>query len=86
MSDKNSRDVNKLGKFYTFQVTEDKFMTARSKARLMFTKHFRNAFIFGFLIEAMIIKTRICNILYRFRYKCCQKYNLKKIRQQEEGR
>lgn len=60
MSEKNSRDIKKLGKFYTFQVTEDKFVTARTKARFLFTKHLRNAFIFGFLIEAMIIKTRIC--------------------------
>lgn len=29
-------------------------------------KHFRNAFIFGFLVETMIIKSKICNnkILY----------------------
>lgn len=26
----------------------------------MIFKHFRNAFIFGFLVETMIIKSRIC--------------------------
>jgi hypothetical protein len=60
MSDKNSRDAAKLGKFYTFEVTEKKFFTAQAKARTLYVKHLRNAFIFGFLIETMIIKTRLC--------------------------
>ena len=60
MSEKKSRDANKLGKFYTFEVTEQKYFKAQSKVRSLYIKHFRNAFIFGFLIEAMIINTRIC--------------------------
>lgn len=30
----------------------------------MYFKHFRNAFIFGFCIELMITKSRICNFNY----------------------
>ncbi|CAK59443.1 unnamed protein product (macronuclear) [Paramecium tetraurelia] len=57
---KQSKDQQKLGKFYTFEVTAEKLQTVQQKARSMYFKHFRNAFIFGFCIEFMIIKSRIC--------------------------
>lgn len=57
---KKSRDAAKLGNFFNFEVTSEKFFTAQDRARKQSLKHFRNAFIFGFLIELMIIKTRIC--------------------------
>jgi hypothetical protein len=60
MSDKKSRDSQKLGKFYTFKVTPEKMNYAQTRVKSVYIKHLRNAFIFGFLIELMITKTRIC--------------------------
>jgi len=57
--DKNS----KIGKFYTFEVTEDRLKTVEKMTRKAYMKHFRNAFILGFCVEIMITQTRICNFL-----------------------
>ncbi|CAD8162263.1 unnamed protein product [Paramecium octaurelia] len=60
-----SKDQEKLGKFYTFEVTAEKLQTVQQRARSMYFKHFRNAFIFGFCIEFMIIKSRIYENIVR---------------------
>lgn len=39
------------------------------KMRSMYIKHFRNAFIFGFCVELMIVKTRICIMMNIFKMK-----------------
>lgn len=57
---KNLKEKDKLGKFYTFEVTEDRLKTVEKLSRKNLIKHFRNAFILGFCVELMIIKTRIC--------------------------
>ncbi|CAD8116296.1 unnamed protein product [Paramecium sonneborni] len=62
---KQSKDQEKLGKFYTFEVTAEKLQTVQQKARKMYFKHFRNAFIFGFCIELMITKSRIYENIVR---------------------
>lgn len=57
---KQSRDQQKLGKFYDFSITPEKLTVAQTRARNVVFRHFRNAFLFGFAIELMIIRTRIC--------------------------
>ena len=50
----------KLGKFYDFTVTEERFNKVQTMSNKKLFKNFRNAFIFGFLVEALMIRTKIC--------------------------
>ena len=45
---------DRIGKFYDFSINDEKFSNVQKIARKTYFKHFRNAFIFGLLIEAMI--------------------------------
>ena len=58
---KDLKNKSKIGKFYNFQVSEDRFRTVEQLSKKAYIKHFRNAFILGFLVEALVTKTRICN-------------------------
>lgn len=58
MKKKNPKDYSKL---YDFQIKPEKIATMETQVNRLAIKHFRNAFIFGFLIELMIVKTKICN-------------------------
>jgi len=61
--DLKNQGNSKIGKFYNFEVTEERFRTVEKLTRKAYIKHFRNAFILGFLVEGLITQTRICNIL-----------------------
>lgn len=47
-------------KFYNFEISPTRLKEFQGKLKYMSFKHLRNAFIFGFAIEYMVIKTQIC--------------------------
>jgi hypothetical protein len=51
--------MSSFKQFQDFLVTSDKIAETKVRARKMAIKHFRNAFIMGFLLELMLIKTPI---------------------------
>ena len=58
---KNNKGTDKIGKFYNFDITTEKFERARVLNKKLIIRHFFGAFTLGFLIELMITRTRICN-------------------------
>ncbi|KAM3134373.1 hypothetical protein pb186bvf_013486 [Paramecium bursaria] len=62
---KPPRESQKIGNFNTFQLPSDHVETVQNRVRSQYVKLFRNAFIFGFFIEIVIIKTRIYQNLIR---------------------
>jgi hypothetical protein len=59
---KGIKEKDKLGKFYSFEVTEDRLRNVEKITKRSIFKHFRNAFILGFAVELMITQTKICKI------------------------
>jgi len=49
--------LDKLGKFYNFEVSNERFSRFENRANGMVLKHFRNAFIVGFFIEMIVVNT-----------------------------
>jgi len=60
------RESQKLGKFYNFQITETRFAKVSQKGQQLVLRHFRNSLIFGFLIEALIVQSKICTCFSLF--------------------
>ena len=54
-------------KFYDFSISSERLKMFQNNVKFMSFRHFRNAFIFGFLIEYMVIRTQICDIFKLFR-------------------
>jgi hypothetical protein len=57
---KGIKEKDKLGKFYSFEVTEERMRNVQGLTRKAIFKHFRNAFILGFGVELLITQTKIC--------------------------
>ena len=51
-------------KFYDFSVSAEKLKKFQNNIKFMSFRHFRNAFIFGALIEYMIMKSQICEFFH----------------------
>lgn len=49
--------LDKLGKFYSFEVSQERFSNFETRANKMVLKHFRNAFIVGAFIEMIVVNT-----------------------------
>lgn len=60
MKKKNPEDYKK---FYNFKISEEKINFNRLKVNNLAIKHFRNAFIFGFIVELILINTNICKLI-----------------------
>ena len=58
--DPKQKHKNRLGNFYTFDITEDKFESLKKMARQKHIKNFRKAIILGMFFEALTICTPIC--------------------------
>ena len=58
--DPKDRYKKRIGNFYNFEITEDKFESLRKMARQRHIKNFRKAIFLGMFFEALVIKTPIC--------------------------
>ncbi len=56
---------DKLGKFYNFEVSSERFNNVENRANKLIIKHFRNAFIVGFFIEFLVVNTKIFENIVR---------------------
>jgi len=59
---KGIKEKDKLGKFYNFEVSEERLRNVEKLTKKAIFKHFRNAFILGFAVELLITQTKICNL------------------------
>lgn len=60
-----SRDQKKIGRFYKFEVTEQRFDTVKKMSSRMMWKYLSRGLIFGFLLEALMTQTRIYENIIR---------------------
>lgn len=69
MKKKNPSDYSKL---YDFYIGPEKLQMLEKKMSSLILKHFRNAFIFGFCVELMMVRTRICKFIFLMKGKLSQ--------------
>ena len=50
----------KIGSFYDFSITEEKFGTLNKMAKIKNLKSFRKGILFGIFFESLIVATPIC--------------------------
>ena len=58
--DPKQRYKSRIGNFYNFEITEEKFGKLKNMARQRHMKNFRKAIFLGIFFEALTICTPIC--------------------------
>ena len=60
MSNFKEKYQRKIGNFYNFKISNEQFGVLNNKVKSVMFKNFKNAIIFGFLIETLFLQTKIC--------------------------